>query len=674
MAQKLNWGLIACGNIAGAFATAVPKSKFGNLMACASRDQKKADEFGKQYGIPKCYGSYEALLADKEIDAVYVSTPHPQHAEWAIKAAEAGKHILCEKPLTLNYWDSMAVIQAAREHKVFLMEAFMYRCHPQTRKILELIKKGVIGEVRAIQATFSFRTSREEGGRLLENAAGGGGILDVGCYPTSMCRLIAGAAQGKDFAEPIQLSATGVVAGKNGGVDEVAMATAKFPGDILAQLATGVLVTMDQTLRVFGTHGTLAVPTPWVVSREGGKSTIQLFKEWETEPYETITIDEPGYLYAIEADACAEAIFAGRQEAAYPAMSWEDTLGNMKMLDQWREAIGLEYAQEKFDAKTPPVHGRKLAKRKDAAMKHGKVTGVEKPVSRLVMGVDNQVEMRHASVVFDDYFERGGNAFDTAFIYGKTDHGQCEKALGQWIKKRGVRSEVVILGKGACTPHCNPEGIRSQLKISLERLQTDHVDIYMLHRDNTDVPVADFCETLNDLKKQGKMKAFGGSNWTLKRVEEFNEYAKKKGLTPMAAVSNNFSLARMVNPVWGGCLASSDPESRAWLTRHQLALMPWSSQARGFFTDLSGETKMDNEEMVNSWYSPDNFQRKERATELAKKKGVKPITIAMAYVLNQPFPTFPLFGPRKLTETTSSMEALGVELTPHEIKWLNLEA
>ena len=129
----------------------------------------------------------------------------------------------------------------------------------------------------------------------------------------------------------------------------------------------------------------------------------------------------------------------------------------------------------------------------------------------------------------------------------------------------------------------------------------------------------------------------------------------------------------MVNPVWKGCIAASDAHSRAWLTNHRMALMPWSSQARGFFTGRARPDDTSDEELVRSWYSGDNFLRLERANEFARKRGVLPITIALAYVLSQPFPTFPLIGPRALSETRTSFPALAIELTPNERRWLNLE-
>jgi len=666
MDKKLNWGILSTGRIAAAFAEAVGKSCFGRLVAVGSRDLAKANAFADKWNIPHRHGSYEALLADSDVEAVYIATPHPMHGEWAVKAAEAGKHILCEKPLTLNHAEAMVVIEAAREHDVFLMEAFMYRCHPQTAKLVELIREKIIGEVRLIQATFSFHAAFNPESRLFKNALGGGGILDVGCYTVSMARLLAGTALGKPFAEPTDLKAVGYI-GKESRVDEYAAAVLRFPGDILAQVATGVALNLENVVRVFGTEGNILVPTPWIPSRAGGATKIIVNRKGEKEPREIIVeTDMP--LYAIEADVVAANIPA--RQAPPPAMTWKDTLGNMKTLDMWREAIGMMYDSEKPEAKTPPLHGRPLRVRPDSQMKYGEIPGVGKKVSRLVMGVDNQRTMPHANAMFDDFFERGGNCFDTAYIYGG---GRCEELLGHWIKTRGVREQVVILDKGAHTPYCDPENLTKQLMISLQRLQTDYVDIYMLHRDNPEIPVREFVEVLNEHKNAGRIRAFGGSNWTIPRIKAFNACAKRLGLTGFAAVSNNFSLAEMVKPPWPGCIHSSDAASRAWFKRTQMILMPWSSQARGFFV-VGDPGYLEDKSLVECWYSPDNFRRLERAKELARRRGCLPIQIALAYVLCQPFPTFPLIGPRQICETRTSVAALDIQLSKRELRWLNLEA
>ncbi len=209
---------------------------------------------------------------------------------------------------------------------------------------------------------------------------------------------------------------------------------------------------------------------------------------------------------------------------------------------------------------------------------------------------------------------------------------------------------------------------------SLDRLKMDYLDIYFMHRDNPEIPVGEFIDVLNEHVKAGRIKAFGGSNWTIGRIRKAQAYAKRKALQGFSAVSNNFSLAQMADSVWAGCLHSSDAPSRRFFKHTQLPLMPWSSQARGFFLEgKAAPDKKDDVDMVRCWYSEDNFRRLERAKELAAKKGVLPINIALAYVLCQPFPTFPLIGPRYLWETRTSFAALDVELTAKELRWLNLE-
>ena len=241
------------------------------------------------------------------------------------------------------------------------------------------------------------------------------------------------------------------------------------------------------------------------------------------------------------------------------------------------------------------------------------------------------------------------------------------------MAQRGIRSQVAVIVKGAHTPFCTPEFLDEQLRISLDRLETDYADIYLMHRDNLKVPVGEFVDVINEHHYAGRIKAFGGSNWTLDRLQEAEAYATKKGLQKFNCVSNNFSLARMVTPVWGGCISATDPVFKKWMIESGISLLSWSSQARGFFTDRAHPDKKDDAEMVRCWYSDDNFLRRDRAIELARKKGVEPINIALAYVLGQPFSTFALVGPRQISETVSTCQGLSVTLTPEEINWLNLE-
>ena len=342
MATFLQWGILATGNIARAFAQGLAHSTTGKLVAVGSRSAESAGRFGREFDLPPaaCHDSYEALLADPAVQAVYIANPHPGHAEWAIRCAEAGKQILCEKPLAMNHREAAAVVEAARRHDVFLMEAFMYRCHPQTARLVELIRAGAVGRVRMIQAAFGFRAADDARSRLLDPALGGGGILDVGCYPVSMSRLLAGAATGQPFANPLELHAVGHLGAT--GVDEYTAAVAAFPGEIVAQLAAGVRVAQENVVRIYGEEGHLFVPAPWAPSRDGGPSTFFLHQNGRAGPQEIVvdTVDAaPAYLYTLEADHVAAHLDA-RQS---PAMGWADSLGNMQTLDAWREAIGLTY-------------------------------------------------------------------------------------------------------------------------------------------------------------------------------------------------------------------------------------------------------------------------------------------------------------------------------------------
>jgi aryl-alcohol dehydrogenase-like predicted oxidoreductase len=285
--------------------------------------------------------------------------------------------------------------------------------------------------------------------------------------------------------------------------------------------------------------------------------------------------------------------------------------------------------------------------------------------------------------MWDHYFESGGNAFDTAYIYGG---GSMEKLLGRWHTSRGIRDDIVIIGKGAHTPDNHPEAVSRQLDRSLDRLETDQVDVYFLHRDNVDIPVGEFVSVLNEEAARGRIKAFGGSNWTLERVKAANAYAAENGLQPFTVLSNHFSLARMVEPIWPGVEAASGSRFREFLAASQIALFPWSSQARGFFTPWADPIIADRgaenravttmqptvAELKRTWFAPDNFERRARAGAVAKRLDVEMINIALAYVLNQPFPCFPLIGPRLLWETRSCLAALELALSAEEMAWLDL--
>ncbi len=660
---KLGWGIMGAGAIADAFVRGVQMGKTGRVVAVASRSLDKGQQFAAPFGIDCAHGNYESLLADDEVDAVYIATPHPMHASWAIRAAEAGKHVLCEKPLALNAAQASAMIEAAREHGVFLMEAFMYRCNPQTLKLIELLKERVIGDVKVIQASFGFFADFNPDSRLFSNRLAGGGIMDVGCYPVSMARLIAGAVDGKPFRDPVAVSGDGVLTKTD--VDAYAAAVLRFDNGIIAQLATGVRVNLDNNVVILGDEGKIVLPEPWTLNRtEARDGVIEVHKDGQTRRVD-IPVARTSFSY--EADYVARAIAAGRQQPESPAMSWDDSLGNLAALDLWRESVGVTFEEETAQAQGRlTVAGRPIKRRADHNMRTLRIDGIDKPISQMLMGCDNQMTYAHAAVMFDHWLERGGIAFDTAHIY---HNGLQERLIGEWVTARGVRDEIVLVGKGAHTPFCYPDAVTKQLLRSLERLRTGHVEVYILHRDNPDVPVGEFIDVLNEHLHAGRFKVFGGSNWSIQRIEEANAYAAKHNKQGFGVMSNNISLAEMVKPVWAGCIHVSDTDSRRWLAEHKMPNFAWSSQARGYFLPEAARMRLGRDNF-ESWDSPDNQARRQRAEQLAKELGVSPINVAAAYVLCQPFPSFALIGPRALHETVTSLPALDIQLTQQQIDWL----
>ena len=342
----IRWGIIGPGNIANNFADGLKESFSGQLTAIASKNNERRESFGDKYNIDAAlrFSSYDDLLNSENIDAVYISTPHTLHAEWTIKAAGKGKHVLCEKPGAVNFREGQQVIEAVREAGVFYMEGFMYRCHPQIPALAKFIKEKKIGEVKNIKSSFGFdmgKTIPES--RLFRTDLAGGAILDVGVYPISFSRMIAGAALGKKFINP--KSVTGTATMGVTGVDEISQATLEFENGIIAEASTAIREEMKNNAIITGTKGTIELDQPWAPGREGGPyhSTFKISSNDQTE---IIDFKGPEHLFFFEAELSSQTILKEKTEAPYPAMTWEDTLGNLKTLDKWRKIIGYLLPQD----------------------------------------------------------------------------------------------------------------------------------------------------------------------------------------------------------------------------------------------------------------------------------------------------------------------------------------
>lgn len=335
MASKVRFGVLGTGGIAADFCAALRDSALCEVVSATGSSPEKGATFARRFGLLRSAVSLSELLGDPDVDVVYVATPHPLHEAQALAAVEVGKHVLCEKPLTVDAASTERVLEAARRRGVFLLEGYMYRCHPLLASLLTRLKRGDIGELRHVRADFGFRVPRDPRGRLFDVALGGGGILDVGGYTTSFARLIAGVAQGKPFAEPKRLHAVGFRGPT--GADELSTAVLEFDGGLTAALTCAVHHRVGTQAVIYGETGSIVLPDPWIPqgTRQGLETGFSVLREGQ--PAEAVTVRTELPTYAVQAELVARHLDA--HEAPWPAMSWADTLGNMRCLDQWRASL-----------------------------------------------------------------------------------------------------------------------------------------------------------------------------------------------------------------------------------------------------------------------------------------------------------------------------------------------
>ncbi|MBI5301431.1 MAG: Gfo/Idh/MocA family oxidoreductase [Chloroflexi bacterium] len=325
MNQTLRWGVLSTARIGvNAVIPAIQQSRNGIVTAIASRDAKTAQDAARAANIPHAFGSYEQLLESDMVDAIYNPLPNHLHREWTIRAAEHGKHILCEKPFALNTAQVDAMIAAAKQHRVQLMEAFMYRFHPQVARAKELLAQGVIGKIKTIRSAFCFTLNRSEDIRL-KKETGGGSLMDVGCYCVNMTRLFAG-------AEPTQVQASQVT--HAGGVDDSFSALLQFPDNVVGVFDCSFRTDYVEWVQVQGTEGRLDVSRPVkpllnpgeIILRQGEKSD-------HLATVNTITTPAANH-YQLMCEHFADAVLTGAP-LAYPP---ELDRGNMRVIDALYEA------------------------------------------------------------------------------------------------------------------------------------------------------------------------------------------------------------------------------------------------------------------------------------------------------------------------------------------------
>jgi xylose dehydrogenase (NAD/NADP) len=306
----VKWGFLSTANINDKLLPGAEASPDVDLVAVASRDARRAEAYARERGIERSYGSYDELLADPDVEAVYISLPNSMHVEWSIRALDAGKHVLCEKPLSRHPDDVERAFDAADKNGRILMEAFMYRHNPQTMRLVELVEDGAIGRLRLVRAAFSFPLADATNVRLNAELEGGA-LMDVGCYCVSGSRLLAG--------EPEAVYGQQVAA--SSGVDELFAGTLRFPGGVLAEIDCGLILPERDELEAIGEEGSIFLDDPW----HSRSPVLELRRDEGTERIEL----EPEDSYRLQLENMSAAV-RGR---AQPLLGRADALGQARAIE-----------------------------------------------------------------------------------------------------------------------------------------------------------------------------------------------------------------------------------------------------------------------------------------------------------------------------------------------------
>ena len=332
---KLRLGLLSTGNIARQFAAGVRASDRCVLQAVGSRTLASAQAFAEAQQVGNAYGSYDKVIADPDVDAIYIGLPNSMHHPWAIKALRAGKHVLCEKPIAVSVGEAQQMYQAAADAKRVLVEAFMYRCHPQTLKVMDTVRSGAIGVVRMIRTSFNYKTGRIADNIRFNADLAGGALMDIGCYCIDFSQLVAGAA-------PTRVSACARI--HESGVDEMAAGVMQFANGIIASFTCGMTAAADNAAYICGSEGFIHIPVPWKPQPGAAMFTIahgtpprmDMGKAPSVaQDPQVVKVDAPRDVYAYEADDFAAAVLDG----SAPRMPKEATLSNMRVLDELRSQV-----------------------------------------------------------------------------------------------------------------------------------------------------------------------------------------------------------------------------------------------------------------------------------------------------------------------------------------------
>jgi len=330
---RLAWGILGTGNIARKFCRGLTHCRKGFAASVGSRSQPAATQFAAEFGIQQFHSGYEQVLADPQLDAVYLALPNSMHNEWTIRALEAGKHVLCEKPIAANKTEAIAMFETARRVGRVLVEAFMYRAHPQTQEVIDKVRMSAIGQVKLVRTSFCYHTNRIAGNVRFDPALAGGALMDIGCYCVNLSLAIAA-------VNPIEVTATAVM--HENGVDEFAAGHMKFANGIIATFMCGMSVQADNTAYICGSQGYLEIPRPWKPEVDGARYWLKTtpppsstILKMEPPPIREFTVGPTMDPFALEADDFASTVLDGKR----PFVTEEESIATMGVLDEMRRQI-----------------------------------------------------------------------------------------------------------------------------------------------------------------------------------------------------------------------------------------------------------------------------------------------------------------------------------------------
>ena len=341
MFRPLNWGIAGTGRISSLFADCITRTESGTVGHVLSRTHESAESFCERQG-GTAWSNQREMLGVDGLDALYIGTPHSEHAELAIAALSVGIPVLCEKPMTCSPAGTLAVVMSAHQNGTALIEGWMYRCHPQIDRLIELISSGSIGELQTIESHFGFRADVSPEHRLRSQKLGGGPILDIGGYPLSMAMLVAGSVDGRAYASPKSIDAVGIF-DRETDVEADAAAAVTFDNGLQANLRCSLIEDLGTGLRCVGSKGEIRLPQPFIpeARQDGRRSTIEIERDGQVD---TEDLEASLDCFSLEARMMSELVASGELEPPSPMVSHECSVVIAGALESWRSC--LEKAKE----------------------------------------------------------------------------------------------------------------------------------------------------------------------------------------------------------------------------------------------------------------------------------------------------------------------------------------